>query len=123
MRSSTLKEQQGVNPSRQFPEKWSPPSPGFMKCNTHANWRNSSLHCGMACIGRDCNGDLGVAELLLASDYGEVIEEINEIVLNNSIARNIAKIVLQDGQFQSYLALGRPAWLHDRPLREATGNN
>ncbi|CAF2159053.1 unnamed protein product, partial [Brassica napus] len=93
----------------------------------------------------ESNRDLGVAKLVLASDYSEVIEAINgpyhwpqyqtlleqvfvlklyftsitfevEIVLNNSIARNIAKSVLGDGRLQSYLALGRPAWLHDRLL-------
>lgn len=31
--------------------------------------------------------------------------------------------VLWDGQYQSYLALGEPLWLHDRLFRKAIGNN
>lgn len=42
---------------------------------------------------------------------------------NTSIARDIAKSVLRDGRYQSYLALGGPVWLHDRLLRESNGNN
>lgn len=38
----------------------------------------------------------------------------------NSIVRDISRSVLRDGRFQSYLALGGPAWLHDRLAREAT---
>nr|VDD24405.1 unnamed protein product [Brassica oleracea] len=39
---------------------------------------------------------------------------------SNQIAREIAKSsVLRDGHFQSYLALGGAAWLHQRILREA----
>ncbi|KAG5379614.1 hypothetical protein IGI04_027456 [Brassica rapa subsp. trilocularis] len=37
-----------------------------------------------------------------------------EKILTNRIARDIAKSVLRDGRFQSYLALGGPSWLHDR---------
>ena len=28
---------------------------------------------------------------------------------------------MRDGRFQSYLALGGPAWLHERLMREANG--
>ena len=42
---------------------------------------------------------------------------------SNQIAREIAKSVLRDGRFQSYLALGGPAWLHQRILREALLNS
>lgn len=38
---------------------------------------------------------------------------------DTSIARDIAKSVLRDGCYQSYLALGEPVWLHDRLLRES----
>ncbi|KAL0729491.1 hypothetical protein Bca4012_025584 [Brassica carinata] len=37
----------------------------------------------------------------------------------NRIAREIAKSVLRDGRFQSYLALGGPAWLHQLISGEA----
>ncbi|CAN7127103.1 unnamed protein product [Brassica rapa subsp. narinosa] len=103
-----------------------------MKCNTHANWRNSSLHCCMPCIGRDSNGTVFIEAIngpyhwpqyqtllkqvfVLKLFFTSIMFEV-EIVLNNSIARNIAKSVLRDGRLQSYLALGRPAWLHDRLL-------
>ncbi|WZZ86663.1 hypothetical protein YC2023_115242 [Brassica napus] len=42
---------------------------------------------------------------------------------NTSFARDIAKSVLRDGRYQSYLALGGPVWLHDCLLRESNGNN
>uniref|UniRef100_A0A0D3BGS3 Uncharacterized protein n=1 Tax=Brassica oleracea var. oleracea TaxID=109376 RepID=A0A0D3BGS3_BRAOL len=38
----------------------------------------------------------------------------------NTIARDITKNVLKDGRFQSYLALGGPAWLHQRIAAEAS---
>ena len=43
-----------------------------------------------------------------------------EKIGNNLIARDIAKSVLRDGRLQSYLALGGPAWLHQRIIREAS---
>ncbi|XP_056855145.1 uncharacterized protein LOC130504548 [Raphanus sativus] len=39
--------------------------------------------------------------------------------ISNRVAREIAKSVLRDGRFQSYLALGGPAWLHHLINREA----
>ncbi|EOA32730.1 hypothetical protein CARUB_v10016034mg [Capsella rubella] len=36
----------------------------------------------------------------------------------NSLAREIACSVTRDGRFNSYLALGGPAWLHDRIERD-----
>ncbi|WZY69216.1 hypothetical protein YC2023_001456 [Brassica napus] len=91
--------------------------------------------------------DLGYHEVVLASDFRELMEavlkpkewpryrsflqEINilcslfrsvafetESANSNQIAREIAKSVLRDGRLQSYLALGGPAWLHQRILRE-----
>ncbi|KAG2328756.1 hypothetical protein Bca52824_011484 [Brassica carinata] len=41
---------------------------------------------------------------------------------SNGIARDIAKSVLRDGRYQSYLALGGIFWLHDRILRETVGS-
>ncbi|KAL0648407.1 hypothetical protein Bca4012_046698 [Brassica carinata] len=35
-----------------------------------------------------------------------------------AIAREIAESILRNGHFQSYLALGGPAWLHQRILTE-----
>ncbi|WZZ01284.1 hypothetical protein YC2023_073612 [Brassica napus] len=87
--------------------------------------------------------DLGVSRVTVAVDYHEVIEALKkpqqwpryrillekirnlkeefdsldfeeEKILTNRIARDIAKSVLRDGRFQSYLALGGPSWLHDR---------
>ncbi|WZZ39620.1 hypothetical protein YC2023_035879 [Brassica napus] len=40
------------------------------------------------------------------------------INIMNGIVREIAKSVLRDGRFQSYLALRGPSWLHDRLARE-----
>lgn len=37
----------------------------------------------------------------------------------NTISREIARSVLKDGRFQSYLSLGGPSWLHDRIAKEA----
>ncbi|CAN7139353.1 unnamed protein product, partial [Brassica rapa subsp. narinosa] len=38
----------------------------------------------------------------------------------NTIARDIAKSVMKDKRFQSYLALGGPAWLHQRITAEVS---
>ena len=38
----------------------------------------------------------------------------------NLIARDIARSVMRDGCLHSYLALGGPAWLHNRIIREAS---
>lgn len=46
----------------------------------------------------------------------------DESVCSNSIARDIAKSVLKDGRFQSYLSMGGPAWLHERIYAEAVRN-
>ncbi|KAG2318523.1 hypothetical protein Bca52824_011736 [Brassica carinata] len=46
-----------------------------------------------------------------------------EGVCANTIARDIAKSVMKDGQFQSYLALGGLAWLHQRIAAEASGQD
>ena len=43
----------------------------------------------------------------------------SESASSNGIAREIAKSVLRDGRFQSYLAMGGPAWLHQQFFREA----
>lgn len=96
--------------------------------------------------------DLGVTTAIFASDYREVIEAIKyplrwpqyrdllrhvikfkekfslvafeeEKVSANGIACDIAKSVLRDGRFQSYLAMGDPSWLLDRLARERNGNN
>lgn len=37
-----------------------------------------------------------------------------ETIKANSVAREIARSVTREGRFQSYLALGGPAWLHER---------
>ncbi|XP_013679317.2 uncharacterized protein LOC106383806 [Brassica napus] len=42
----------------------------------------------------------------------------SESASSNGIAREIAKSVLRDGRFQSYLAMGGP-WLHQQIVREA----
>lgn len=96
--------------------------------------------------------DLGVTKLIIALDYQEVVEALKaphlwpkymslltqvstlkenfeslcfegEHIRNNGIGRDIAKSVLRDGRFQSYLALGGPSWLHDRIARETCGGD
>ena len=91
--------------------------------------------------------DLGVSRVTVAVDYHEVVEALKkpqqwpryrillekirnlkeefesldfdeEKISTNGIAKDIAKSVLRDGRFQSYLALGGPSWLHDRIARE-----
>lgn len=37
---------------------WSPPENEVIKCNVHANWRNASLHSGLAWIARDRSGNV-----------------------------------------------------------------
>ncbi|KAF3494053.1 hypothetical protein DY000_02053490 [Brassica cretica] len=161
-------------------DKWCPPDNGVIKCNIHLNWRNASMHSGVAWIARDqagnvyhhardaivhapdrmvaefgcviwaltCLRDLGVQKVIMASDYYEVVKAIKvpyqwpryrdllqqimgfkgtfdslefegEKVVANGVARDIAKSVLRDGCFQSYLAMGGPSWLHDRIARDA----
>lgn len=39
-------------------EGWSPPENGTIKCNVHANWRNTHLHSGIAWIARDHTGNV-----------------------------------------------------------------
>ncbi|XP_018463466.1 uncharacterized protein LOC108834634 [Raphanus sativus] len=96
--------------------------------------------------------DLGVTKVIITSDYKEVMEALKsprqwpryrdlihqvlklkdkfvmvafetESVSANGIARDIARSVLRDGRFQSYLVLGGPSWLHDRLARERNGNS
>ncbi|XP_018462023.2 uncharacterized protein LOC108833068 [Raphanus sativus] len=91
--------------------------------------------------------DLRISRVIISSDYTEVIEAIkcplqwprhrgllqqvlrlkekfqvitfdSEKVTANGVARDIARSVLRDGRFQSYLAMGGPSWLHDRIARE-----
>lgn len=93
--------------------------------------------------------DLGYQNLVVGSDSKEAIEAVRtpkdwpryrsdlteithlltlfrsvtfetESMVSNQIAREIARSVLRDGRFNSYLALGGPPWLHQRILREAT---
>lgn len=42
-----------------------------------------------------------------------------ETIKANTIAREISKSVTRDGKFNSYIALGGPAWLHNLIAREA----
>ncbi|KAL0797169.1 hypothetical protein Bca101_068546 [Brassica carinata] len=165
-------------------DSWSPLEDGTIKCNIHANWRNASLHSGIAWIARDQSGnvihhardalvhdpnrliaefrcviwammslsDLGVINATIASDYNKVVEAIKsplqwphfrtllqqitkfkekfvsitfegKRVQANGVARVIARSVLKDGRFQSYLALGGPSWLQDRLVRERNRSN
>lgn len=39
-------------------DKWSVHAEGSLKCNIHANWRNSYLHSGVAWITRDHQGNV-----------------------------------------------------------------
>lgn len=54
----------------------------------------------------------------LCSHFTAVAFE-TESVSSNQVAREIAKSVLRDGRFQSYLAMGGPAWLHHLINKEA----
>lgn len=57
----------------------------------------------------------------LFADFNNLTFEL-EAQSSNAIACDIAKSVLRDGRFQSYLALGGPSWLHDRLENESVGN-
>ncbi|WZZ86030.1 hypothetical protein YC2023_114609 [Brassica napus] len=57
----------------------------------------------------------------LKSCFRTVIFE-QESLISNSIVRGIARSVLRDGRFQSYLALDGPAWLHNMIQDEAHTN-
>lgn len=39
-------------------EIWLPPEEGVIKCNIHANWRNTVLHSGVAWLARDESGNV-----------------------------------------------------------------
>ncbi|CAN6838431.1 unnamed protein product [Brassica oleracea var. botrytis] len=76
--------------------------------------------------------DLHFDHVFIASDHKDTIAAIlapnhwpsfeEERVSANLIARDVAKSVLRDGRFHSYLAMGGPAWLHERLRREATSD-
>ncbi|KAL0865884.1 hypothetical protein Bca101_045002 [Brassica carinata] len=57
----------------------------------------------------------------IRSSFNGVFFE-QESAKTNSIVRDIARSVLKDGRFQSYLALGSPTWLHNRIRNEALTN-
>ncbi|KAF3536980.1 hypothetical protein F2Q69_00019599 [Brassica cretica] len=122
--------------------RWDPPLTGTVKCNIHSNWRNAKLHSGGAyvihdhrgcCVGSDLH-DLINAVMrqsnwprfrallsrvrILCLSFPSVAFE-SESASSNGIAREIAKSVLRDGRFHSYLAMGGPAWLHQQIFREA----
>ncbi|KAH0850461.1 hypothetical protein HID58_095508 [Brassica napus] len=138
-------------------DSWSPPEEGRIKCNIHANWRNASLHSGIAWIARDHSGNVIhhtrdaivnapnrlIAEIRCVMEaiklplqwprYRALLHQITklkenfvtitfegETIQTNGIARDIARSVLRDGRFQSYLALRGPSWLQDRIAREET---
>lgn len=85
-------------------------------------------------IASDCQAVLeALAQPLVWSRYRVIIDQVHRLcssfdsisweleALNaNNIVREISKSVLRDGRFQSYLALGGPAWLHDRLAQETT---
>lgn len=56
---------------------------------------------------------------VLCSLFSSVAFEV-EGAHANTIARDIAKSVMKDKRFQSYLALGGPAWLHQRITAEVS---
>lgn len=55
----------------------------------------------------------------LCSSFGSIAFE-TETIASNRVAREIAKSVLRNGLFQSYLALGGPDRLHQQIFREAS---
>ena len=59
---------------------------------------------------------------VLCSEIQRVAFEA-ETGASNQVAKAIAKSVLRDGRLQSYLALGGPAWLHNRILLESPVND
>ncbi|KAF2570208.1 hypothetical protein F2Q70_00003297 [Brassica cretica] len=136
------------------PKQWAPPTPGLVKCNFHASWRNTRYHSGGAWIIRDHMGVVGLRDLRLEEvSIGTYSQNLLEAIKNpsswpryrgflsqivaacsefeviafevessesNKVARTIAKSVLRDGRFQSYLAMGGPSWLHDLIQTEDT---
>ncbi|KAF2555380.1 hypothetical protein F2Q68_00015002 [Brassica cretica] len=92
--------------------------------------------------------DLQVQEVVIGSDHCDLVEAIKrpndwpryrwllhqvtaltrefplvcfeiESSASNHVAREIAKSVMRNSMFQSYLALGGPSWLHDRIRQES----
>ncbi|KAG2275937.1 hypothetical protein Bca52824_058492 [Brassica carinata] len=163
------------------PKQWTPPTPGLVKCNFHAIWRNNRYHSGgawitwnhMGAVGmhtRDAFApspdklstemecllwvlrslrDLRLEEVSIGTDSSSLLEAIKnpsrwpryrgflsqiaavctefEVISfevessdSNQVARKIAKSVLRDGRFQSYLGMGGPSWLHDLIRTEVT---
>ena len=58
----------------------------------------------------------------LKEDFTSLVFE-GEKISTSGIVRDIAKSVLRDGRFQSYLALDGPSCLHDRIARETCGSD
>lgn len=56
---------------------------------------------------------------VLCAVFSSLAFETESSSSNRNCARRIAKSVLRDDRFQSYLVLGRPAWLHLQIFREA----
>ncbi|CAN6989042.1 unnamed protein product, partial [Brassica rapa subsp. trilocularis] len=95
------------------------------------------LHFDQICIASDHKDTIaGISSPNQWPRYRFLFEKINHLnqsfsmvsfeeenISANLIARDIAKSVLRDGRFQSYLAMGGPAWLHERLHREAMYNS
>ncbi|EOA33009.1 hypothetical protein CARUB_v10016339mg, partial [Capsella rubella] len=90
------------------------------------------LHIVNCEVWSDCNAALSaLAAPVSWPKYRSLLEKIASVIKDmgeirfmvslpkaNSIARDIAKSVTADGRWTSYLALGGPAWLHNRINQE-----
>ncbi|KAF3485366.1 hypothetical protein F2Q69_00056991 [Brassica cretica] len=69
--------------------------------------------------------DMGFRDVVLIKEVCSGFDSVTfeqKSTYSNSIARDIARSVTQDGRFHSYLALGGPVWLHNRIQEEAISN-
>nr|VDD63248.1 unnamed protein product [Brassica oleracea] len=68
--------------------------------------------------------DLRVQDVVIASDYHEIVKAIARPELWPQYKALVDPIsALKDGQFNSYLSFEGPSWLHDQIQRETIIDN
>ncbi|KFK27980.1 hypothetical protein AALP_AA8G456200 [Arabis alpina] len=112
-------------------DRWTPPMSGTIKCNVNSTeYLSNILFHARDAFTKSLNRI--VSELRCWPKYCFLLEQIChlqagfaycafklESIKANFTARAIASSVTRDGRFNSYLAAGGLAWLHDLLAREA----